>query len=336
VTDRRTFLGALAGGLLAAPLAVEAQQAAKVYRIGFITTELIGQPPGRGPLWDRMRELGWVYGQNVIVGRRASFGQNERVPELASDLMRAGVDVFVVVSADAAEHVQRVTRTIPIVTIAAGDLVAAGLASSLSRPGGDVTGVQSFQVDLAGKQLALLKEMLPSLSRVGLFVRWSSSEAALRSGGSIYVGMLRQLEATAPRVGVDLRLVIVRGPVDFDAAFASLSRARVGAVIVFGSELIAIHRRSVAELLARYRMPAIYQAGAYVTEGWLMSYGPDFREHLRLAADTLDKILRGAKAGDVPIQQPTKFELAINFKTARALGLTIPPSLLARADEVIQ
>jgi putative ABC transport system substrate-binding protein len=322
--------------LFVAPLVTEAQPAGKISRIGIITTETPTQPPGQGPLWERMQQLGWVYGQNVIAEWRASGGQNERVPELAADLMRAGVDVFVVVSAHAAQRVREVTRTLPIVVFAAGDLIEAGLAASLARPGGNVTGVQSFQVDLAAKQLSLLKEAIPRLSQAGLFIHGVPSEAALRSGRSIYGGMLRELEAAAPALRVRLQIAIPRDPQEFEGTFASFQRDGAGAVVVFGSELVAIHRKTLAALALRHRLPAIYQAGAYVTDGGLMSYGPDFREHTRLLAETLDKILRGAKAGDVPIQQSTKFELVINLKTAKALGLTIPQTLLLRADQVIE
>jgi ABC transporter substrate binding protein len=240
---RRTLLCGLTLGTLAAPLAARAQQATRVYRIGVIAPETPSQPPGQGPLWDRMRELGWVYGQNVTVDRLVSGGQNERVPKLATDLMRRGVDVFVVVSAHAAQRVRDVTRTIPIVTFAAGDLVEAGLAASLARPGGNVTGVQSFQVDLASKQLSLLKEAIPNLSKAGLFIHGPPSEAALRSARSIDGGMLRELEIAAPAPGVRLEIAMPRDPDEFEKAFALFRRHGAGAVIVFGSLWQFLERR---------------------------------------------------------------------------------------------
>jgi putative ABC transport system substrate-binding protein len=325
----------LIAGLIVVPLAVNSLPAAKIPRIGVIATEMPSQP-GRGPFWERMQQLGWVYGQNVIVEWRVSGGQNERVPELATDLLRVGVDAFVVVSAYAAQRVRQVTGTLPIVTFAAGDLVEAGLAASLARPGGNVTGVQSFQVDLAAKQLALLKEAIPRLSRAGLFIHGVPSEAALRSARSIYGGMLRELEAAAPALGVRLQIATPRGPEEFEAAFVSFRHKGAGAVVVFGSEMVGIHRKMLADLSLKHRLPAIYQSRPHVTAGGLMSYGPDFGEQVRLAADTLDKILRGEKAGEIPIQQPTKFELVINLKTAKTLGLTIPQTLLLRADQIIE
>jgi len=333
--DRRAFIGALGGGLLAAPLAAEAQPAGKVWRIGSIVGEAT-TPPGQGEFWDRMRQLGWVYGQNVLFERRVFGGDVERVPELAKELIRWGADVILVINTATARRVQQVTRTIPIVTITAGNLVEAGLAASLARPGGNVTGIQSMEEDVAGKQVELLKETIPRLSRVGILVGQPGySEAELHSKGAP-AAYIRAVKANARTSGLHTEVVIVRDGNDFERAFSALREQRMQAIIVYGGVFFFSFRKTIADLALKHRLPTMCLYRIFMSAGFLMAYGWDPRPTSRLVADTVDKILRGIKASEIPIQQPTSFELIINLKTAKALGLTIPPSLLGRADEVIE
>jgi ABC-type uncharacterized transport system substrate-binding protein len=327
--ERRTFLAGMAGGLLAAPLAAEAQQAGKVYRIGSILEVMPSNPVGRGPFFDRLRELGWVYGQNYLFERRVFGDQIDRIPDLAAELIRWGADVFLVTGVPQAVRVQQVTRTIPIVSYTAGDLVAAGLAASLAKPGGNVTGIQNLTVHLPGKHLSLLKEIVPRLSRAGIL----RSESDYPS--EVFAAYIREAEADAKALRIQLHIPTVRGEVDFEAAFAAFRHEGAQAILVLRSPVVVAHLKTVAALALKHRLPAI--CDAFIAEsGGLMSYGVNQTELLRSIADITDKILRGVKASEIPIQQPTTFWLAINLKTAKALGLTIPPSLLQRADQVIE
>ncbi len=333
--ERRAFLAGTGALLLCAPLAVEAQQAGKVWRIGSIGAQMPTNPVGQGPLYDRMRELGWVHGQNFVVERRAYGDQIERVPDLAAELMRLGVDIFMVSGSNVSRYVQQVTRTIPIVTSDAGDLVQGGLAASLARPGGNVTGVQTLMPEVTGKHLALLKDVTPGLSRSGVLMgELGASEAELRS--ITFGPMIRVAETSGKALGVRLQFVGVHRAEDLDAAFSAFRAERAQGILVLRSNFSSTHRRSIVDLALKYRIPTISDLEGFVGAGGLMSYGYDGREARRLLAATLDKILRGAKASETPIQQVTTFRLSINLKTAKALGLTIPQSVLLRADEVIQ
>jgi putative ABC transport system substrate-binding protein len=328
--DRRAFIGTLASGLLAAPLAAEAQQARKVYRIGALTELTQTSPPGQGVFYDRMRELGWIYGRDFVTERRTFGDQIERIPDLAAELMRSGVDVFLITGAKQAALLQQVTRTIPIVSSAAGDLVAAGLVASLARPGGNVTEVQTQTIQVVGKHLSLLKEIIPRLSRVGML----TSESDLMP--QLMAASIQDAEAGAKALNIRLQVVTIRGAEEFDAACVAFRREGAQAIRVLRSATTVTHLKAVTDLALKYRLPTMCDIPYLVTVGGLISYGINWDEMTRAIADVTDKTFRGAKASEIPIQQPTMFWLAANLKTAKALGLTIPPSLLQRADQVIE
>ena len=332
--SRRAFLRAAAGGVLA-PLATEAQPAGKVWRIVSIVDVMPSNPVGQGPLFDRLRELGWVHGQNILYERLAYGAHIERIPDLAAEAMRSGVDIFIVTGSIVSRRLQQVTRTIPIVTSMAGDLVQGGLADSLGRPGGNVTGVQTLLTEMSSKNLALLKEIIPTLSRSGVLIgELGVTEAELRS--ITFGPMLREAETSGKTLGIRLQIVGVHHLEDFAAAFAAFRRERVQGLLALRSVFMFTHRKIIADLALKHRIPAISDIPGFVTDGGLVSYGFDLGEAARLLAETIDQILRGAKASEVPIRQVTTFRLSINLKTAKALGLTIPPSLLQRADQVIE
>jgi putative ABC transport system substrate-binding protein len=324
------FLGALAGSvLLSAPPNAAAQQPGKVYRIGVINENPNPTPVGQGPFYDRMRELGWVYGRDIVTERRVFADQLERIPDLATELLRWGADVFIVTGIPQAQRVQRVTRTIPIVSWTAGDLVASGLVASLTRPGGNVTGIQNLTVDLPGKHLSLLKEIMPRLSRAGIL----RSESDYPQG--VFDAYLREAEKSAKALGIRLQIPAVRSDADFEAAFAAFRHDGAQAILVLRSPVVVTRLEMIADLALKHRLAAI--CDAYIAErGGLMSYGVDQTEISRSLAEIIDKLFRGAKASELPVRQPTTFWLVINLKTANALGLTIPPSLLQRADQVIE
>jgi ABC-type uncharacterized transport system substrate-binding protein len=323
--DRRMFLGTLAGGLLAA----EGQQADKMARIGWLAVNLAAFPHVREAFFQGLRDLGYVEGRNVVIEYRSAEGKSERLPALAAELVALKVDVIVAPSTPEALAAKQATRTLPIVFAVAADPVASGLVSGLARPGGNVTGLSILAPELIGKRLEQLKQAVPGVSRVA--VLWQPGALGKRTEED----MLKGAETTAGALGVRLQSVAVRSPADFDRAFSDMTRARAGALIVLPSPIFS-ERRRLVDLAARNRLPAVYTWREYVDAGGLMSYGPDLADMLRRAATYVDKILKGAKPGDLPIEQPTKFELVINLKTAKALGLTIPPSLLQRADQVIE
>src|SRR5262245_2933225 len=328
---RGVTLGAgLALGLLAAPLAAEAQQTGKVPRIGFLS---LTSPSDRPPLLDafrqRLRELGWVEGQSIVVDYRYAEGRVDRLPDLAAELVRLKVDLIVAsAGTQAATAAKNATETIPIVMIAVRDPVGNGLIASLARPGGNVTGVSGTAgLEWVAKQLELLKETVPKIRRVAILSNPTNAYHQLA---------IREANVAARSLGVQLQLLEARGPNEFDGAFAAMAKERVGALLVLSDAMLNSHRTRLADLAARSRLPAAYGVGESVEAGGLMSYGPSFLDLFRRGATFVDKILKGAKPADLPVEQPTKFELVINAKTAKALGLTIPPSLLRRADEVIQ
>ena len=322
--DRRAFIGTIAGGLLAAPLAVEAQQAGKVYRIGFLRA---GQPPESylDGFQQGLRERGYVYGQNVVVELRATDGSVDPLPRLTEELLRLKVDVFLASAASAAMAVRRATTSVPIVFVGVVDPVGLGLISSLGRPGGSITGLATTSADFAGKRLQLLREIVPSLRRVAVLWHPTNPTNPIQLKGA---------QAAARALGMRLEPVSIQGPNDFDSASKAV-RGTDG-LLFLESPLSTTHRAGLAELAARTRLPAIYGQREYVEVGGLMSYGTHFKDLYRRAAWYVDKILKGAKPGDLPVEQPTNFEFVINLKTAKALGLTIPPSLLQRADQVIE
>jgi len=327
--DRRTFLAGCGAVLLAAPLAAEAQQAGKVPRIGFLGTRTLSDTsPYLDAFRQGLRELGWVEGQNIVIDDRFAEGRFDRLPDLAAELVRLKVAIIVAAPTPAVVAAKKATETIPIVAIAVGDPVGIGLIANLARPGGNVTGLSfSVGLEIAGKGLELLKETVPKVRRVAVLSNPANPGQPLS---------IRELNVAAQSLGVQLQLLEARGPNEFDGAFAAMATERVGALLVVADSMFNLHRTRLADLAARSRLPAAYGLRENVEAGGLMSYGPSVRDLFRRAATYVDKVLKGAKPGDLPVEQPTKFELVINLKTAKALGLTIPPSLLSRADEVIQ
>ena len=330
--NRRTFLGAMSAGLLAAPPALEAQPGGKVWRIGLIYSSLPPAPLGQGPFYDRMRELGWVYERDFVAEQRAFGERYELVPDIAKELIRWGVDVFVVTGGGEAFRMQPVTTTIPIVTSMAGDLVVTGVAASLARPGGNVTGVQTLMPELVGKHLSLLKEVIPHLSRSG--VLFQSPDAPQL--GSFDAVISREADTAAKSLGIKLQHVTVRDADEFEQAFSTFHRERAQAIVIPRNAFMGTHTKTLTTLGLKHRLPTISDIPGLAAQGGLMSYGYNLDDAVRLSADFVDKIMRGAKVGETPIQQPTRFRLVINLKTAKAIGLTIPQSLLLRADQVIQ
>jgi len=329
VIDRRAFLAG-AAALLAAPLAAETQQADKVARIGYLGTRRGVSPHLPEAFRQGLRDLGYVEGRNVVIEYRNNEGKNERLPALAAELVALKVDVILAAATPHALAAKQATRTIPIVFAATGDAVADGLVTSLARPGGNLTGLSFFTPELVGKRLELLKQTVPGISRVA--VLWNPGGL----GENTEKDVLKRAEVAARAIGMQLQFVEARGPADFDRVFSDMTRARAGALTVLTSAMLFEERKRLVDLVAKNRLPAVYPWREFVDAGGLMAYGPDLADLFRRAATYVDKILKGAKPGDLPVEQPTKFELVINLKTAKALGLTIPPSLLQRADQVIE
>jgi putative ABC transport system substrate-binding protein len=324
--NRRTFLAGTGTVLLAAPLTVGAQQA-RTARIGWLAAE---PTPALETFRDALRELGPVEGRNVVVETMYAGDTSERLPELAAELVRRKMDVIVALGSSAALAARRVTTT-PIVSVT-GDPVAQGLAESLARPGGNVTGVATIPSELNGKRVEVLKLALPHLSRLAAL-----NDATGTTTKSGHERMTRSLEAAARSAAVQLLPGFdIRRADDFAPAFARAAAQRADALFVQSSPYFNAERERIVLLVAKHRLPAVYEHRDFPDAGGLMSYGPDWRDVYRRVAVFVDKILKGAKPAELPIERPAKFELVINLKTAKALGLTIPPSLLGRADEVIQ
>jgi putative ABC transport system substrate-binding protein len=326
--DRRAFLSGVTVGLLGAPLAAEGQPAGKVYRLGIL---ILGGPPPPGTYDARrdvvqvLRELGYVEGQNLEVERRYADGSVDRLPALAAALVQRPVDVVVASGTAAAWAAQGATRTIPIVILIAGqDTVELGLTPSLARPGGNVTGVVLGSL-LAGKRLELLKEAVPRATRIAML---ATEDQAFRI-------QVKEAEQAAALLGVRLVVVEAKGR-DYERAFMTMRGERADALFVGASPTLHGDRRRIIELAARYRLPAIYQWTEHVEEGGFMAYGASGRWATRRLATYVDRVLKGTNPAEMPIEQATTLTLAFNLKTAKALGLTIPPSVLARADQVIE
>jgi putative tryptophan/tyrosine transport system substrate-binding protein len=320
----------LALGLLVAPLAAMVQPAGHIARIGVL--DLGYSPPAAVALQhvfrQALRELGWVEGHNLTFESRWSEGDRDQLRDLAAALVRLKVDVIAANGGDATRAAQQATQTIPIVMLGTADPVGSGFVASLARPGGNITGVSSLQADLTVKRLELLKEAVPGLSRV-VVLRDTSS-------GVINRAMVSEQERAERALGVQLHLLEVTDPSTPEPAFAAITQARAEALMVLPSQALGAYATRLVDLVARSRLPAIYPARAYVEAGGLMSYARDRGEELRRSAAYVDKILKGAKPTDLPVEQPMKFELVINLKTAQGLGLTIPPSVLFQATEVIR
>jgi len=323
--DRRRFLlTTLAGVVLALPLGAAAQQAGKVYRIGFLRG---GQLPDNyvEGLQQGLRERGYVDGQNVVVEYRVTDGGFDQLPGLAEELVRSKVDVILASAAPAAIAAKRATRSVPIIFVNVLDPVELGLVPSLGHPGGNITGLATNAVDFAGKRLELLRAIIPRLRRVAVF--WHPDNPSNPH-------QLKGAQVAARTLGVQLVPVSIQRPNDFDSAITTV-RGTDG-LLMLESPFFTTYRARLAAPTLTSRLPAVYGQREYAEVGGLVSYGANFTDLYRRAATYVDKILKGAKPAELPVEQPTKFELVINLKTAKALGLTIPPSLLARADQVIE
>ena len=325
---RRRFIATVVGVILV-PLAAEAQQAGKVRRIGYLSAPTRASVENALQAFLRtLRELGWVEGQNLIIEYRWAEGKVERLPDLAAELVRRKVDVIVAPAGSAALAAKNATSSIPIVMIFPTDPVEMGLVASLGRPGGNVTGTTFTPgPEIFGKQLQILKETIPHASRVAILWNPANPGSALQ---------VREVEAAARSLRIRLQHVEARGPEEFDSAFAAMARERAEALLVGHDTTFLVHRARIAELAAKGRLPTMYSYRESVEAGGLMAYAVNMTDFIGRAAMYVDKILKGAKPADLPVEQPTKFELVINLKAARAIGLTIPQPLLVRADQVIE
>lgn len=325
--NRRAFLTVLSGAALAWPLVLHAQQAGKILRIGYFT--LGPQPPDlqKTAPWPTLRQLGYGEGANLVVERRFAAGHRDRLAAFASELVALRPDVILTQGYQAAAAASNATHDIPIVVMGVGDPIGTGLVASLARPGGNVTGVTEASTELSAKRLELLKEAIPAVSRV--VVLWNAADRAM----TLRMG---EIAAAAKTLHVDIEPLGVGEPEDFDDAFVAMRRNRPDAMFMVTDALTNLNRKRVVEFAALNRLPAVYEFREPVVDGGLMSYGPNLRNLFERAAYFIDRILKGAKPGDLPMEQPEKVELVVNLKSAASIDLTIPPSILARADEVIE
>jgi putative ABC transport system substrate-binding protein len=324
--DRRTFIGGVAFGLLVVPLASLARQVGKVYRVGMLeTTPMAMNAANLGAFRQQLHELGYIEGRNLIIEYRSADGRSERFPGLAAELVNMKVDLIVARGSLATQAAKNATLTIPVVMANVGEPLQ--FVASFARPGGNVTGLSSLIVDTEAKRLGLLRELLPGSKRIAVLMNLDNPASQQN---------WKELETAAPSMGVKLQLLDVRKPEGLEPAFAAANQQHADGLIGGQDGLFITYRKQVAELVAKYRLPAIYRSMEWVEAGGLMAYGPNYPDLYRRAAVYVDKIFKGANPGDLPVEQPSKFELIINLKTAKALGITIPPPLLLRADEVIQ
>jgi putative ABC transport system substrate-binding protein len=327
--QRRGFLIA-AGAFLAAPFATDAQQPGRIARIGFLSLNMAGNPRGTDSFRQGLREHGYVEGRNVVIEYRDAERKFERFPALAAELVALKVDVIVAPSVVASQAAKQATKTIPIVFAGVADPVADGLVASLARPGGNVTGLSNLAPELVAKRLELLQEAVPGVSRVAIL--WQPGSGMEGTDKKT----LKDAEVAARALGVRLQVVEARGPAELQRAYADMTRERANALVVLGTPMFFTERERIAGLAIGNRLPAMFSTRQFVEVGGLMAYGASLDDLLRRTATYVDRLLKGAKPADLPVEQPTKFELVINLKTAKALGLTIPQSVLGRADEVIQ
>jgi len=327
---RREFITLLGGAVAGGPLAARAQQGERVRRVGVLTN--LAQTDSEGRARDEafvhgLRQLGWTEGDNLRIDRRWTAGDAERARQYATELVALAPDVIVTTGSAGLIPLLQVTRTIPIVFTVVPDPVGAGFVDSLARPGGNATGFVQFEFGLTGKWLELLKEVAPDITRV----------AVLREPGlTAAIAQFAALQAVAPSLRVDLVPLNFRDQGDIERTVAAFVRSSNDGMIVTSGPLAAVHREVIIATAARHKLPAVYVSRFTALDGGLISYGPDFRDQYRRAAGYVDRILKGEKPGDLPVQAPTKYELVVNLKTGKALGLDIPPTLLARADEVIE
>ncbi len=322
--DRRTFIGVITGSLLVAPLAAEGQPGT-IRRIGVLSPASPGPSPLLSAFQQGLQELGYVEGQDIRLEYRFAETRLERLPGLAAELVGLKVDVILAINSTAAQAALKATKTIPIVFTWVADPLS--LVSNLARPGGNVTGLTTMTTELSGKRLQLFKDVLPGIPRIA--VLWNSANP-------VATLVFREMEGASARLGVQLYSMAVRSSTEFQDAFKAAARARASALFVIEEGTLFPHRARILSLAAQHRMPAASQFRDFAEAGGLLSYGPNLSDLFRRAAIYVDKILKGTKPGDLPVERPEKFELVINLKTAKALGLTIPPSLLQRADQVIE
>jgi putative ABC transport system substrate-binding protein len=325
---KKIIIFLLVNAVLVSVQLAEAQQPKKIPRIGVLSPGSASSGASRiKALRQGLRELGYVEGENILIEYRYAEGKFDRLPDLAAELLRLKLNVIVVAGSSAVRAARKATSTIPIVIGNSSDPVASGFVASLARPGGNITGLSLVALELTGKRLELLKESVPNISRVAML--WNPEAA-----GPILA--FKEAQAVSPVLGLQLQSLEVRTPDDFESMFRAAARGRNEALIVQADGLINSHRTRIVDLAAKNRLPAIYTESEYVNVGGLMFYGPSITDLWRRAATYVDKILKGTKPADLPVEQPTKFEFVINLKTAKQIGLTIPPNVLARADRVIK
>jgi len=326
--DRRTFIGAIGSGLLVCTRVADAQPTGKVWRIGVLTGT--ARPPDgavSAPLRKALQALGYGEGKEIAYEGRWGEAHNERLPALAAELLALKVDVIVTLGGPSAAAAKQASSTTPIIVVNGGDMVETGLVASLARPGGNITGINDPATVLSAKRLEILKEVMPAAKRVA--VLWNAGDNAMTL-------RYREIEKAAGVLRMGIEPLGVREPDDFDGALTAMSRTRPDALMMVTDALTSLNRQRVIDYAATHKIPAMYEFASVVQAGGLMSYGTDQGETLKLAADYIAKVLKGAKPGDLPVEQPNRYFLVINLKTAKALGLTVPQSLLLRADEVIQ
>jgi putative ABC transport system substrate-binding protein len=314
----------------AVPLAARAQRPANVARIGFLALDIAGNPRGMEPFRQGLHDLGYSEGRNVVIEVRDAKRRLERLPALAAELLALDVDVIVAPAVVAAQAAHRATKTVPIVFAGVADPVADGLVASLARPGGNVTGLSNLSPELGGKRLELLRQAVPAISRVAIL--WQPGSGMEHTDRDT----LRQAEAAARALGLKLQVIEARNPVDLDKAFSAMAMERSDALSVFGTPMFFVERVRLVQMAARSRLPTVFSSRQFVDAGGLMSYGANLDDLIRRSATYVEKILKGANPANLPVEQPTKFELVVNLKAAHALGIAIPESLLWRADEVVR
>lgn len=327
---RREFIGLIGGAAVACPLAAHAQQNERVRRIGILMVAAAGDAEMNkrlAALQGELGRLGWMEGRNIRFETRWAAGDPERIRNSAAELVALAPDLIVANGSSAMDAMQRATRTVPVVFVVVPDPIGAGYADSLARPGGNATGFSQFEFSIGAKWLELVKELAPSVKRVGVI-----RDPGITAG----TGQFGAIQSVAPSLGIELTPLNVRDPAEIERVITAFARNEKGGLIVTGSALAVVHRRLIITLAAKYKLPAVYFADYHVKDGGLASYGPDLVDQYRQAASYVDRILKGEKPADLPVQAPTKYDLAINLKTAKALGLSVPASLLARANEVIE
>jgi len=326
--QRREFITLLSGIVAAWPLAARAQQPAKIPRIGFLGNSTATMEANLiGPLRDGLRELGYEEGRNVIIEFRWAKGKYDQFPALVAELLAAKVDVIITAGTPATLAIKKATSTVPLVFIAVGDPVGTGVVPNLGRPGGNITGLSSIAPDLEGKRLELLREVVPKLSHVAFF---------LNPANVFHTASMRQARVAAQSLGIKLQPMEVNKSEQLDGAFASIVKEKPDALLILADRVFLHNRKRMMEFAIQQRLPSVNAYRELVEAGGLISYGPSYEDMHRRAAVYVDKILKGTKPADLPIEQPTKFTLLINLKTAKTLGLTVPPTLVARADELIE